>query len=149
MAIIWINKEGGCHIKVSKEVVNGHYSVSNYLKLDIAGLEPKGTSCGNYKMNDYIIDYYFSDSFKLNSGRRTSYVHSRPYYSGYYLLANISNNTLKSSDKYHESNGIILSIDYIEFLQFLKQTGITLKTTYNGRDDIQYEFLSYPNFIES
>ena len=134
---------------MSKEIVNGHYSVSNYLKLDIAGLEPKGTSCGNYKMNDYIIDYYFSDSFKLNGGIRTSYGGYGSYCRGYYLLANILNNTLKSSDKYHDPNGIILSIDYIEFLQFLKQTGIRLKTTYNERGDIQYEFLSHPNYIES
>lgn len=134
---------------MNEKIVNEHYSVGNYPKLDIAGIKPKGTSCDSYRMNDYIINYDFSDSFKLNGVRRTSYVHSRPYYSGYYLLANISNNTLKSSDKYHEPNGIILSIDYIEFLQFLKQTGITLKTTYNRCDGIQYEFLSYPNYIES
>ena len=141
-------------MKMSEEIVNEHYSVSNYPKLDIAGIKPKGTSCDTYRMNDYIVDYNFSDSFKLNGGKRmnndkrTRYERVS-YFKGCYLLANSLNNTLKNSDIYYEPNGIVLSIDYIEFLQFLKRTNITLKTTYNRRDGIQYNFLSYPSYIES
>lgn len=134
---------------MSEEIVNGHYSVSNYPKLNIPRIEPKGVVCNTYRLNDYLIDYDFGDSYKLNKGKRVSYGIHGSDCRGCYLLTNILNNTLKSSDEYHEPNGIILSVDYIEFLKFLKRTGILLKTIYNGSDVIQYEFLSYPNYVES
>ena len=131
-------------MKTSEEIVNEYYSVDDYPKMSITGVKVSDFF-DTYEMVDYIRYYSFTDyNLKLSNVIRIADVNK-----GCYLLANNLDNSLKSSDDYHEPNGIVLSIDYIEFLKFLKQTGITLKTTYNKCDDIQYEFLSYPNFIES
>lgn len=141
-------------MSLTNERIDKCYLINNYPKLNIIGVKPSDGVGNIYRMNNYIMDYPFSkdcwgfitSDLRLHSGCEGNWGGDL----GHYLLTNILNNTVRSSDGYHEPSGIILSIDYVEFLNFLNQTDITLKTIYDTEScKIQYEFLSYPNFIES
>ena len=105
----------------------------NYLRLEILG---KKNDSDLLKLSGFVEQYPFSNGLRYSFGG-----------TGAYILANYNTNTLYSSNKYAELFGVVLSISYIEFLMFLKQHKITLKThtDYNGK--IQYEFLTYPDQV--
>lgn len=94
---------------------------------------------GVYKLNDYIVKYPFKE--ERNS----------PWFlnqMGRYAIADYEENSLISSEG-SIPDGIILSVNYIEFLRFLKKSHITLETEVSGFSGMYYKFLSYPNSIVS
>lgn len=123
---------------------NKNYFINNYPKLDI----PEKAILNKSKINEYIEFYPFTNNLKLYLGVKGLWDKQ----SVEYLITNHLNNTLASSDpsRYFEPYGIRFSINYIEFLKFLKKTNITLKTNFiycNGI--LQFYFLSYPDAIVS
>ena len=92
-----------------------------------------------YKLNDYIVKYPFKEE------RNSPWLFNQM---GRYAIADYDENSLISSEG-SIPDGIILCINYIEFLRFLKQCHITLKTKVSGSNDMYYKFLSWPNSIVS
>lgn len=92
-----------------------------------------------YKLNDYIAKY----PFKVE--RNSPWLFNQM---GRYAIADYEEYSLISSEG-SIPDEIILSINYIEFLRFLKQCHITLKTKVSGSNDMYYKFLSWPNSIVS
>lgn len=123
--------------------------MNEYPKLDIPENEPSYISGYIYRMNDYIEYYPFKNN--IPKGFRNRDFYGCSYRECHYPLSNHKDNDLKSSDNYHYPCGIMLSINYIEFLNFLKQTGIILKTYKDKIDspDTRYQFLSYLNSMAS
>ena len=68
------------------------------------------------------------------------------YFDNYYPKLDILE---KKNDEDSKQSEVKLCINYTEFLNFLKQTGIILQTQIGGKNKIQYKFLSYPNYIVS
>lgn len=123
-------------------------TMNEYPKLDIP-LKPS-IGVGNiYRMNDYIEYYPFKNN--IPKGFRNREFYGLSYRECHYPISNHNDNNLKGSDNYHYPCGIMLSINYIDFLNFLKQTGIILKTYKDEIDspNVRYQFLSYLNSMAS
>ena len=126
-------------------------TMNEYPKLDIS-VEPSiGGARHIYRINDYIEYYPFKNNIPKGFRNREFYGSSYSYRECHYPISNHNDNNLKGSDNYHYPCGIMLSINYIDFLNFMNQTGIILKTYKDEIDspDVRYLFLSYLNSMAS
>ena len=72
-----------------------------------------------------------------------------------YILVDYKNNTMEVSDPHNrdffnskQHFGLVLSINYSDFLNYLNQNNLIVKTHIN-KNGLQYEFLSFPDTIAS